>query len=88
MEINEVTIFKLILFTVCIVLITIFVVKISAFSDVSDNKNMCSTLIVQKEVQNSIISAVCPDGYYVNFGKFTDVDGDYKCCVQYGDMNG
>lgn len=79
MQVNEVTIFKLIVFTVCVVIITLLVLKINVLS----TDNMCATLIVKDDVKSSGVSEVCPEGYYQNYGKFSDVKDGMRCCVLY-----
>jgi hypothetical protein len=83
MQIREVTLFKIVFFAICIVVITIFVVKMVTVGNATDNKNMCQTLLMNPEVEASVVSEECPEGYLKNFGRFYDVDGDYICCVKY-----
>ena len=81
MQINEVTILKMAIFTACIIMITFLLLRLSMF-DIK--KDSCTSLLKYPEVKESVISRTCPEGFYPNFGKFPDVDDGYFCCVKYG----
>lgn len=83
MQVNQVTIFKLMFFVVCVVMITIFVQKLMIYGKMSENQNFCQTLMIQPEVETSGIAEKCPEGFYPNFGEFHDVSDGSKCCVKY-----
>ncbi len=83
MRINEVTIFKLMFFVVCVVFITILATKLVTFNKSSEKGTQCELLMVEDVVKASIISQTCPEEYFQNFGKFEDVPDAFKCCVQY-----
>ncbi len=83
MEVNQVTFLKLIFFTFCVILITIFVRKLVLFDVTSDSSNMCQALLARPEVTQSVIADKCPSGFYPNYGKFSDVKKDSICCVKY-----
>jgi len=81
MQINQVTLFKMMFFVVCVVLVTILIMKLVAFNATS--QNMCQTLVTKMDVEASEILTECPEGSYPNYGKFSDVDKDKRCCVRY-----
>lgn len=80
MQINEVTIFKLIFFAVCIVVITVLAVLLW---NLSPGGYSCQTLISEPGIVSSTIAEKCPQGYYTNYGKFNDVKKGMRCCVKY-----
>jgi len=81
MQINEVTLFKLMIFVMLVVITTIFVLKIGIFKSSTDG---CELLITEPEVEASVIAPSCPEGFYPNFGKLADVPEGNRCCVKYG----
>ena len=80
MELDQITIFKLILYSVGIILLLILIIKLSVFSN---DQAVCGTLMVKEEVMSSSVEKKCPEGYYPNFGKFKDVKSGMVCCVKY-----
>jgi hypothetical protein len=83
MRVNQVTLFKIILFTVCVVLITLLVVKLNVFDAGIKTSNMCQMLIIKPDVIQSAILEECPEGFNRNYGRFDDVKDGYFCCVKY-----
>ncbi len=81
MEVNEVTIFKLILFSVCVIIVTIFIQKLIVFNPTTGN--MCQMLLTKPAVSSSVIADECPSGYLPNYGSFDDVEDEQLCCVKY-----
>jgi hypothetical protein len=82
MEINEVTIFKLIIFMITIVLITIFCMKIYS-SKIGIENYSCAGLLLKENVKSSYIDKECKNGFYPNYGKFNDVRKGEICCVSF-----